>query len=131
LGNLARFCNSQFWEKSIDQIKFDRSTSVKIRSTFKFDRSTLQDFRISKHFLMKFVIPFLLTYKTQKLTKTSENNKAKGITNVNQGVKIHNIWHSSLLSLSHRSPLQSPAVNFHVLFLSSSRQPASCPDQPN
>jgi hypothetical protein len=44
---------------------------------------------------MKFSIPLLLTYKTQKLTKTSENNKAKGLTNVNQGVQIHNIWHSS------------------------------------
>jgi hypothetical protein len=28
---------------------------------------------------------------TQKLTKASENNKAKGLTNVNQGVQIHNI----------------------------------------
>jgi hypothetical protein len=33
--------------------------------------------------------------KTQKLTKTSENNKAKGLTSANQGVQIHNIWHSS------------------------------------
>jgi hypothetical protein len=63
-----------------------------------FDRSTFQDFRISKLFLMKFAIPLLLTYKTQKtqkLTKTSENNKAKGLTNANQGVQIHNILHSS------------------------------------
>jgi lysophospholipid acyltransferase (LPLAT)-like uncharacterized protein len=30
------------------------------------------------------------------LTKASENNKAKDLTNVNQGVQIHNIWHSSL-----------------------------------
>jgi hypothetical protein len=57
---------------------------------------------------MKFAIPLLLTYKTQKLTKTSENNKAKGLTNANQGVQIHNIWHSSttirigVLSPSHR-----------------------------
>jgi hypothetical protein len=37
----------------------------------------------------------LQNIKTQKLTKASENNKAKGLTNVNQGVQIHNIWHSS------------------------------------
>jgi hypothetical protein len=33
--------------------------------------------------------------KTQKLAKTLENNKAKGLTNANQGVQIHHIWHSS------------------------------------
>jgi hypothetical protein len=37
---------------------------------------------------MKFAIPLLLTYKTQKLTQTSENNKAKGLTNANQRVQI-------------------------------------------
>jgi hypothetical protein len=37
----------------------------------------------------------LQNIKTQKLTKASENNKSKGLTNVNQGVQIHNIWHSS------------------------------------
>jgi lysophospholipid acyltransferase (LPLAT)-like uncharacterized protein len=37
--------------------------------------------------------------KTQKLTKASKNNKAKGLTNVNQGVQIYNIWHSSLVIL--------------------------------
>jgi hypothetical protein len=47
---------------------------------------------------MKFAIPLLLSIqkqKTQKLTKTLENNKAKGLTSANQGVQIHNIWHSS------------------------------------
>jgi hypothetical protein len=90
------FCRGEvpdwaFWKNSIDRLraKFDRST-------FEFDRSTLRDFRISKHFLMKFAIPLLLTYKTQKLTKTSENNKAKGLTNVNQGVQIHNFWYLSV-----------------------------------
>jgi hypothetical protein len=39
------------------------------RSTFELDRSTFQDFRIFKHFHMKFVIPLLLTYKTQKTNK--------------------------------------------------------------
>jgi len=37
----------------------------------------------------------LQNIKTQKLTKASENKKVKGLTNVNQGVQIHNIWHSS------------------------------------
>jgi hypothetical protein len=50
---------------------------------------------------MKFSIPLLLSYrnrkqKTQTLTKTLENNKAKGLTSANQGVQIHNIWHSSV-----------------------------------
>jgi hypothetical protein len=36
-----------------------------------------------------------MTYKTQKLAKTSKNNKAKGLTNINQEVQIYNIWHSS------------------------------------
>jgi len=107
--------NSAFWRASATvnsgknrSIDFDRHRSKFDRSTFKFDRSTLQDFLISKHFLMKFFIPLLLTYKTQKhkntktqkLTKTSENNKAKGLTNVNQGVQIHNICHSSQILLA-------------------------------
>jgi hypothetical protein len=37
----------------------------------------------------------LQNIKTQKLTKASENNKVKGLTNVNQGVQIYNIWYSS------------------------------------
>jgi len=68
------------------------------RLNFKFDRSTFQDFRISKHFPHEICHSSLIDLqntKTQKLTKTSENNKAKGLTNANQGVQIHNIWHSS------------------------------------
>jgi hypothetical protein len=46
---------------------FDRSTfSQSIDFGQNFDQSTIQDFRISKLFLMKFAIPLLLTYKTQK-----------------------------------------------------------------
>jgi hypothetical protein len=93
LGVLARYAKAGSGKfRSID-FYFDRST-------FKFDRSTFQDLRISRHFLVKFVIPLLLTYKntkTQKLTKTSENNKVKGLTSANQGVQIHNIWHSSII----------------------------------
>jgi hypothetical protein len=95
LGVLARSTKAGYGKfRSID---FGQSFD---RSTFKFDRSTFQDLRISRYFLMKFVIPLLLTYrnrKIQKLTKTSENNKAKGLTSANQGVQIHNIWHSSML----------------------------------
>jgi hypothetical protein len=40
--------------------------------------------------------------KTQKLAKTLENNKAKGLTNANQGVQIHHIWHSSTTYLTNR-----------------------------
>jgi len=59
---------------------------------------TFKDFQISKHFHMKFCHSSLIDLqntKTQKLAKTSENNKAKGLTSVNLGVQIHNIWHSS------------------------------------
>jgi len=100
IGCSGALCKSRFWEISIDRLLFrsiDFGQSFD-RSTFKFDRSTFQDLRISRHFLMKFAIPLLLTYrnrKIQKLTKTSENNKAKGLTSANQGVQIHNIWHSS------------------------------------
>jgi hypothetical protein len=48
--------------------------------------------------------------KTQKLTKTLENNKAKGLTSANQGVQIHNIWHSSSVinSIIHQLQQQFP-----------------------
>jgi hypothetical protein len=39
-----------------------------------------------------------MSYKTQKL---AENNKAKGLTNVNQGVQIYNIWHLSSYTISN------------------------------
>jgi len=60
---------------------------------------------------MKFAIPLLLSLqkqKTQKLTKTLENNKAKGLTSANQGVQIHNNWHSSpiFINLSLRGMLE-------------------------
>jgi hypothetical protein len=106
IGCSGALCKSRFWEISIDRLLFrsiDFGQSFD-RSTFKFDRSTFQDLRISRHFLMKFVIPLLLTYrnrKTQKLTKTSENNKAKGLTSANQGVQIHNIWLSSSGASQH------------------------------
>jgi hypothetical protein len=102
LGVLAR--SAKAGSEKFRSIDFGQSFD---RSTFKFDRSTFQDLRISRHFLMKFAIPLLLTYrnkKTQKLTKTSENNKAKGLTSANQGVQIHNIWHSSMVTAKTAQP---------------------------
>jgi hypothetical protein len=106
LGVLARFCKSKFWEISIDRLrtKLDRSNLSSI------DR-VLQNFRIFQAISHEFCHSSLVdlqNIKTQKLTKASENNKAKCLTNVNQGVQIHNIWHSSI----------SPHL---LLFLSASR----------
>jgi hypothetical protein len=64
---------------------------------------------------MNFAIPHLLTYKTQKLTKASENNKAKGLTNVNQGVQIHNIWHSSVIDATSTPHPQLPIDWFKIV----------------
>jgi hypothetical protein len=75
LGVLARFYKSKFWEISIDRV--------------------LQKFRIFQAIPHEFCHSSLIDLQNKKLTKASENNKAKGLTNVNQGVQIHNIWHSS------------------------------------
>jgi hypothetical protein len=101
IGRSGALCKSSFWEISIDRLLFRSIDFGQIfdRSNFKFDRSTFQGLRISSHFLMKFCHSSLIVLykqKTQKLTKALENNKAKGLTNANQGVQIHNIWHSSL-----------------------------------
>jgi glycerol kinase len=53
------------------------------------------NFQLSSYEFCHFSLIVLQTQKTQKLTKTLENNKAKGLTSANQGVQIHNIWHSS------------------------------------
>jgi hypothetical protein len=86
LGVLARFCKSKFWEISIDrlQAKFDRSIL------------TFRIFQAIPHEFCHSSLINLQNIKTQKLTKASENNKAKGLTYVNQWVQIHNIWHSSV-----------------------------------
>jgi hypothetical protein len=62
----------------------------------KFDRSTFEDFRISKHFHMKFCHSSLIDLQNTKTSQNIRNNKAKGLTSVNLGVQIHNIWHSSI-----------------------------------
>jgi hypothetical protein len=53
------------------------------------------NFRVFLLEICHFSLNVLQNTKTQKLAKTSENNKAKGLTSVNQGVQIYNIWHSS------------------------------------
>jgi len=90
LGVLARFCKSTFW-------KFNRSNLSSIDQV-------LQNFQIFQAIPHEFCHSSLIdlqNIKTQKLTKASENNKAKGLTNVNQGVQIHNIWHSSVCNWLH------------------------------
>jgi hypothetical protein len=78
---------------------FDRSTFIR---SIDFGQNSidrvLQNFRIFQAIPHEFChssLIDLLNIKTQKLTKASENNKTKSLTNVNQGVQIHNIWHSS------------------------------------
>jgi hypothetical protein len=73
--------------------KFDRLTSGKIRS---IDFPELLNFQAFPHEICHSSLIDLQNTKTQKLTKTSENSKAKGLANVNQGIQIYNIWYSSL-----------------------------------
>jgi len=61
-----------------------------------------------------FAIPLVLIYKTQKLTKISENSNAKGLTNVNQWVQIYNIWYSS----ENNDTLRVNCIFYLFLFLS-------------
>jgi hypothetical protein len=101
------FCHGEapdwvFWRASA------KVSSGKFRSIdfYSIDR-VLQNFRIFQAIPHEFCHSLLIdlqNIKTQKLTKASENNKAKGLTNVNQGVQIHNIWHSSArMSSRHTS----------------------------
>jgi hypothetical protein len=78
---------------------FDRSTFIR---SIDFGQNSidqvLQNFQIFQAIPHEFCNSSLIdlqNIKTQKLPKASENNKAKGLTNVNQGVQIYNIWHSS------------------------------------
>jgi hypothetical protein len=100
IRGITAFCHGEapdwvFW-RAYAKVSSGKFWSIDFGQNF--DRSTFQDFRISKHFHMKFCHSSLIDLentKTQKLTKTSENSKAKGLTNVNQGVQIYNIWYSS------------------------------------
>jgi hypothetical protein len=78
---------SDFYSIDLIREKFDLSILSSI------DR-VLQNFRIFQaipHEFCHFSLINLQNIKTQKLTKASENNKAKGLTYANQGVQIHNI----------------------------------------
>jgi hypothetical protein len=89
LGVMVRVCECQFWENSIDRhLNVDRSNSDKNA----LDRlSKIFEFHVFLLKICHFSLNVLQNTKTQKLAKTSENNKAKGLTSVNQGVQIYNI----------------------------------------
>jgi len=82
-----------FWRTLQKQFlgNFDRSTSGKV-SIDRILSSIDRLFRTSE-----FPVIFLwnLSFLSYCPTETLENNKAKGLTSANQGVQIHNIWHSS------------------------------------
>jgi hypothetical protein len=101
------FCHGEapdrvFWRASakvssgkFQSIDFGQNSIDRLLSSI--DR-VLQNFRIFQAIPHEFCHSSLINLqniKTQKLTKASENNKAKGLTYVNQGVQIYNIWHSS------------------------------------
>jgi hypothetical protein len=103
------FCHEEaldwvFWRASakVSSGKFrsiDLGKNLIDRLLNSIDR-VLQNFRIFQAIPHEFCHSSLINLqniKTQKLTKTSENNKAEGLTYVNQGVQIHNIWHSLLI----------------------------------
>jgi hypothetical protein len=86
IGHSSALCKSSFWEISIDRLR------EKFRS---IDFSGSPNFQSFPYEICHSSLIVLQKQKTQKLTKTLENNKAKGLTSANQGVQIHNIWHSS------------------------------------
>jgi hypothetical protein len=105
------FCHGEtpdwvFWRASAKvssgkfrSIDFGQNSIDRLLSSI--DR-VLHNFRIFQAIPHEFCHSSLINLqniKTQKLTKASENNKTKGLTYVNQGVQIHNIWHSSPPSL--------------------------------
>jgi hypothetical protein len=86
IGCSGALCKSRFWENLIDRLR------EKFRS---IDFSGSPNFQSFPYEICHSSLIVLQKQKTQKLTKTLENNKAKGLTSANQGVQIHNIWHSS------------------------------------
>jgi hypothetical protein len=60
-----------------------------------FQNSSFSHFFVIFTLRPQFCLNNLQNTKTPKLTKTLENNKAKGLANVNSGAQICNIWHSS------------------------------------
>jgi hypothetical protein len=96
------------------------------------------NFQLSSYEICHSSLIVLQKQKTQKLIKTLENNKAKGLTSAIQGVQIHNIWHSSVFpsersSVSNIRPddenfpseRQSVSRNFKLFKNASVRMPFS------
>jgi hypothetical protein len=74
------------------------------------------NFQLSSYEICHSSLIVLQKQKTQKLTKTLENNKAKGLTSAIQGVQIHNIWHSSINTKysSIRSKVKTRAISYEI-----------------
>jgi hypothetical protein len=83
--SFGKFRSIDFGQNSIDRLL---SSIDRVPQNFRF-------FQAIPHEFCHSLLINLQNIKTQKLTKTSENNKAKCLIYVNQGVQIHNIWHSS------------------------------------
>jgi hypothetical protein len=96
--------------RSIDFYSIDRLRAKFDRSNLSSINQVIQNFRIFQAIPHEFCYSSLIdlhNIKTQKLTKALENNEAKGLTNVNQGVQIHNIWHSSFITKSFSQLISS------------------------
>jgi hypothetical protein len=104
IGRSGALCKSSFWEILIDRLRAKfRSIEFYVRS---IDFSGSPNFQSFPYEICHSSLIVLQKQKTQKLTKTLENNKAKGLTSANQWVQIHNIWHSSNTpNLHFASPL--------------------------
>jgi hypothetical protein len=76
-------------------IDFGQNLIDRLLSSIDRVLQNFQIFRAIPHEFFHSSLINLRNIKTQKLTKASENNKAKGLTYVNQGVQINNICHSS------------------------------------
>jgi hypothetical protein len=51
----------------LQKLVLEKNRSIELKvDLLTFDRSTVQDFRISEYFSLKFVISLLMSYKTQK-----------------------------------------------------------------
>jgi hypothetical protein len=94
IGCSGALCKSRFWKNSIDRPLF---RSIDFGQSFdrSIDFSGPPNFQSFPYEICHSSLIVLQKQKTKKLTKTLENNKAKSLTSANQGVQIHNIWHSS------------------------------------
>jgi len=82
--------SASFFKNEKRMVFIELARVSEILAPHKFDRSidfpAILNFQLFMYFYMKITIFLLMSYKnakTPKLTKISENNKAKGLTNVN------------------------------------------------